>query len=284
LGGRKENIELMLTNRNIDWNLLWREDRKVNSKPHDLGFWNRRAPSFAKHVKEHDIDDYVGPFLRLVDAKPDWSVLDVGCGAGTIACPLASVVRHVTAIDFSPAMIAFLEERNRAEGIHNITTHVASWDDDWTALGVEPHDVAIASRSLICDDPRATLTKLSSFARQRVYISVIAGDGPGDKKLLQAVGRETSINPDYIYIYNLLHQMGIYANVFMIEKKTPTFSGEEEAVDSLRWMLEDMTPAEEESMRRFVSAHLVRDGEHWILDHQRPVCWAVIWWNVGQKS
>jgi len=32
-------------------------------------------------------------------------------------------------------------------------------------------------------------------------------DGPGDRQLLEAVGRETSTNPDYIYIYNLLHQM-----------------------------------------------------------------------------
>jgi hypothetical protein len=190
------------------------------------------------------------------------------------------MVRQVTAIDFSPAMIALLEERNRSEGIHNVKSHLARWEDDWAALGIEQHDVSIASRSLISDDPRTMLTKLMSFAKRRVYVSCIAGDGPGDRQLLEAVGRETSTNPDYIYIYNLLHQMGIYANVSMIEKKARSFVGEEDAVDSLRWMLEEMTPAEEEAMRRFVTAHLVPDGQRWRLDYQRPLCWAVINWNV----
>jgi hypothetical protein len=66
----------------------------------------------------------------------------------------------------------------------------------------------------------------------------------------------------------------------MIEKKARSFVGEEDAVDSLRWMLEEMTPAEEEAMRRFVTAHLVPDGQRWRLDYQRPLCWAVINWNV----
>jgi len=60
--------------------------------------------------------------------------------------------RQVTAIDFSPAMIALLEERNRIEGIHNVKSHLARWEDDWAALGIEQHDVSIASRSLISDD------------------------------------------------------------------------------------------------------------------------------------
>jgi SAM-dependent methyltransferase len=270
----------MLTRDDIDWNRRWREDRKTASKAHDLEFWNKRAPSFAKHVQQDDGDDYVEPFLRVLDAQPDWSVLDVGCGNGAIACPLAGSVRHVTALDFSPAMLALLEARKGAEGIDNITTLLARWEDDWTALGIQTHDVAVASRSLISEDPRTILMKLASFARKRVYVSVIAGDGPGDRRLLQAVGRETSINPDYIYIYSLLHQMGIYANVSMIEKKLPSFSGEDEAVESMRWMLDEMTPTEEDSMRRFISAHLVRDGQRWKLDYRRPVRWAVIWWNV----
>src|SRR6266568_5321656 len=127
----------MLTNETIDWNRLWREDRKVSSKVHDLGFWNRRAPSFAKHVRDDDHDDYVGPFLRLLNAQPDWSVLDIGCGSGTLACPLARIVRRVTAIDFSPAMLSLLRERENSEGIRNLTAHLARWEDDWTAQGIQ---------------------------------------------------------------------------------------------------------------------------------------------------
>ena len=270
----------MHTMRSIDWNRAWNDDRKTRTKINDREYWNRRAPSFTQHVKEDDKDDYISPFLRILDAQPDWSVLDVGCGPGTLACPLAKTVRQVTAIDFSPAMIALLEDRKAAVGIRNITAYMARWEDDWNALGIEPHDAAIASRSLASDDPRSLLTKLISFATRRVCISCAVESGPSDHRIIEAVGREMYTNPDYIYIYNLLYQMGIYANVSMIEKKTRSFADEEDAVDSVRWMLENLTPAEEEALRRFFSAHLVADGERWKLDYQRPVCWAAIWWNV----
>jgi len=273
----------MLTVEKLDWNRLWSEDRKACTTVRDREHWNRRAPLFAQIAQGNDNDDYVGPFLRIVNAQPEWSVLDVGCGAGTLAFPLAKTVQRVTALDFSPAMLALLEEHKEATGIRNITTHLASWEDDWQALGVEPHDVAIASRSLCSEDPRTLLAKLNSFAKKSVYISCAVGDGPHDLRLFEAIGREAHANPDYIYIYNLLYQMGIFANVSIIEKETPTYANEDEAVDSLRWMVENMTPAEEEAMHRFISAHLAPAGERWKLDYRRPVCWAVIWWKVAPR-
>ena len=264
----------------IDWNSAWNSDRMKRSEGRDREFWNRRAPSFAQHVKEGDRDEYVDPFLEIVAPQPQWSVLDVGCGPGTLACPLAKAVRQVTAIDFSPAMIDILRARSEREGIRNIATHVASWEDDWHALGVERHDVAIASRSLNGEDPQAFLSKLMSFAIQRVYVSFAVGSGPFDQSILEAVGRETHANPDYIYIYNLLYQMGITANVSLIERSPNTFSGEEDAVDSFRWMIDNITPAEEEALRRYVGRHLVQDGARWRLDYHRPVFWALIWWKI----
>jgi SAM-dependent methyltransferase len=273
----------MQTMNNIDWNRAWVEDRKASKRANDQEYWNRRAPRFAQHVQEDDYNEYVVPFLRIMDAQPDWSVLDVGCGPGTLACPLSRDVRRVTAIDFSPAMIALLEARQQAAESSNIRTQVARWEDDWKALGIEQHDVAIASRSLGSDDPRTLLEKLMLFAKQSVYISCAVGEGPFDNRIFHAVGREVRCNPDYIYIYNLLHQMGIYAHVSLIEKQARTFTGEEEAVDAMRWMIENMTLAEEETLRRFISNHLIQDGQRWRLDYQRSVNWAVIWWKVSQQ-
>ena len=271
---------MTLTTETLDWGRLWREDRPDWSKTNDREFWNRRAPSFANHVRADDYDDYVDPFLRILNASADWSVLDVGCGAGTLAHPLAKTVRRVTAVDFSPAMLELLQARNQAEGIGNIETRLASWDDDWSALGIEPHDAAIASRSLISENPRVLLEKLMSFAKRRVCISCAAGDGPYDRRVFAAVGRKLDPNPDYLYIYNLLHQMGIYANISMIEKRVPSFSGEAEAVESVKWMLDAMTPGEEGDLRRFVASHLIAEGARWRFDYPKPVRWAVIWWDI----
>src|SRR5262245_30029322 len=47
--------------------------------------------------------------LRLViefsEAGPEDTVLDVACGPGILACAFARVVRHVTGIDLTPAML-----------------------------------------------------------------------------------------------------------------------------------------------------------------------------------
>ena len=104
----------MQTFRKIDWNRAWREDYKAKVRGSDQEFWNRRAPSFSEHVEGDDGDDYADPFLDIMEPQPEWSVLDVGCGPGTLACPLAKIVRRVTAIDFSPVMLDILRDRKQS--------------------------------------------------------------------------------------------------------------------------------------------------------------------------
>jgi hypothetical protein len=130
------------------------------------------------------------------------------------------------------------------------------------------------------DDLQAALGKLNSFARKRVVISAPAGEGPRDPRLFAVVGREREAKPDYIYSYNLLYQMGIYANVSLVVKRfCQTFANAEEAFGSVSWMFEEMSSAEESRLRSFLSAHLVRAGEGWKLDYERRVHWAVVWWD-----
>lgn len=270
----------MHTFRQIDWNHAWKADSNSQKKTHDCEFWNRRAPSFAAHVQCDEGDEYADAFLRIMNPDPSWSVLDVGCGPGTLACPLAMRVSRVTGLDFSSAMIGILNERKAKSGLDNLTGIVGSWNDDWKSLGIEVHDAAIASRSMSGDDPQDSLIKLMNFAARRIFITCSVGAGPHDPRVLAAVGRLVHANPDYIYIYNLLYQMGICANVQQIRRKRSTFANEKEAVDSLRWMIEEITPSEEEALRRFVSTELIKEGGRWRLKGERLVHWALIWWKT----
>jgi SAM-dependent methyltransferase len=270
-------MERQLSSNSLDWNRLWKQDKRGDPAQKSRDYWDRRAPSFTNGSVA---DGYTEPFLNILNAKPEWSVLDVGCGPGTLAVPLAKKVRRITAIDFAPAMIEQLDARCREDGIGNITTHVMGWEDDWSSAGIEAHDVVIASRSLMVDDLQAALKKLNSFARKRAIISAPAGEGPRDPRLFAIVGRELEGNPDYIYSYNLLYQMGIYANVsFVVKRFRRTFADAEEAFDSVRWMFEELSRSEESHLRSFLSAHLVRAGEGWKLDYERRVYWAIMWWD-----
>ncbi|GIV84332.1 MAG: hypothetical protein KatS3mg052_1339 [Candidatus Roseilinea sp.] len=63
--------------------------------------------------------------LRFLDPKPDWTVLDLGCGNGAFALPLARYVHRIHAVDVQPAMVAALRRRLRQAGLENVVAHVA---------------------------------------------------------------------------------------------------------------------------------------------------------------
>lgn len=267
-----------MTNTAIDWNEAWKEQRsKKSTKKRDVRFWNEKAKHFIKDPWE---SNYGKDFLGIMEPRRCWRVLDVACGAGTLAIPLARHVRSVTAVDFAPKMLEALEDQCRIHDIDNITTVNASWEDDWKTKGIKEHDVVIASRCLIVEDLRSAIAKLNDFARERVFISTIVGDGPHDRRIYEAIGRKLVPGPDYIYNYNLLHQMGIYASItFITDNRQESFSGPDDAYDHLSRFIGRLTGEEKGRLRRFLDDHLVRRNGKWFLDYKKTTRWAVMWWE-----
>lgn len=78
--------------------------------------------------------------LAAFGAQPDDVALDVACGSGNLAIPIAARVRRVTAIDLTPAMIEQGKARQADKGIANI---------DWMVGDVDPLPFGDASFSLV---------------------------------------------------------------------------------------------------------------------------------------
>lgn len=263
----------------IDWNEVIKNKKSAKTEPVSNGseFWNKRAPSFADHAGK---TFYPDSFIKMMNPDPSWTVLDMGCGGGTLAIPLAGMVKHVTAVDFSDKMLEILAGEAFRRGIKNIGTIHASWTDNWAENGIAKYDVAIASRSLAVDDVKAAIVKLNKAARRRVIVSTIVGDGPFDRQMFQAVGREHKESIDYIYFYNLLYQMDIHANLdFILVDDSKTWESHAEACESMRWMFPEMTRGEDELLRRYMSAHLVKKDGRFHLDYKKTSKWAVIRWD-----
>ncbi|HOI15093.1 MAG TPA: class I SAM-dependent methyltransferase [Geobacteraceae bacterium] len=264
--------------REIDWNRICWEKRKQKSSPTGAtAYWDKRAPAFARNSSK---SDYSVKFLRLLEVKPQWTLLDVGCAAGTLAIPLAERVKRITAMDISGNMLALLRERCAKSGISNIQTVQGAWEDDWNALGIGEHDVALASRSLITEDFESALTKLDRAARKRVYVSTIVGDGPHDRRIYRALGRNLNPGPDYIYLYNLLYRMGIRANVnFISYQERNSYESPDDAYAHLSAKLEASTREEGEVLRSYLKENLVCHEGKWMMSYPRKISWAVIWWD-----
>jgi SAM-dependent methyltransferase len=267
----------------IDWNGVWRKIQIEKQAPaRDPEFWDKRAPSFAKHAAA---SDYIDQFMAIMKPRPDWSVLDVGCAAGTLAVPMAPSVKRITAMDPSAAMRTLLKERCDQAGIDNIRVVDGRWEDDWDELGIGVHDVAVASRSLMVEDLQTAILKLQRHTRRRIFIATLVGDGPRDRKIIEAVGRTFQPGPDYSVAFNLLRQMGIFANVtFICTNHEKNYSDLADALESLRWMVHDITESEEKKLEDYLSRILVQEDGRLKLPYRRVVRWAVLWWEKNFET
>jgi SAM-dependent methyltransferase len=250
----------------------------VRSSPvNDPSFWDDRASSFMEYAVW---TGYAEKFLEIIDPRPDWTVLDMACGGGTLAVPMSGLVKEITAVDFSANMLAVLKRRCREQGITNVRMIKGRWEDDWEALGIGVHDVAVASRSLLADDPRDSIIKLQNAARKHVFISTMVDAGPFDRSMFEATGRKFDMGPDYIYYYNLLYKIGIHANVaFIPEYHADNWASREQALEDQRWMFNNLTGEEEEKVRMYLEENLHFERGRWRLPYERRCLWAVMWWK-----
>jgi SAM-dependent methyltransferase len=265
---------------NIDWNnILLKMQKEKHAKKKNRGseYWDKRAPSFARHASS---TGYSEAFIEILKPEKSFTILDMGCGSGILAIPLSKFVKEITAVDFSDEMINIIKKKCGEQNIKNIKYIKAAWEDNWDEAGIGKYDIAIASRSLSVDDIRSAIIKLNNAARKRVIISTVVGDGPYDRRIFEAIGREPHTSTDYIYIYNLLYQMGIHANVaFSKENFKKSFDNHEKAFNSFKWMLDEITTEEDIRLRAYLQEHLVNQNGKWILDYNNNHKWAVIWWD-----
>ncbi|MEN8257502.1 MAG: class I SAM-dependent methyltransferase [Thermodesulfobacteriota bacterium] len=265
----------------IDWNMLWQQERREKSwKRKKKKDWDKRAASFAKRNLGSDFSDLC---LGLIKPEPSWSVLDVGCGPGTLAIPLARQVKQVTAMDFSEKMLAELAVRAKAAGLENIRSVHASWQDDWQEQGVERHDVVVAARSLAVDDLRGALEKMNKWARKEVVVVDRVGPGPFDPDLFAALGRPFDPGPDFIFTVNILFQMGISPRLDYLEFDLQRqYADREEAILGWSWMVDELSDAEQSKLGIYVDKRLSENSDGSVtLTRKKPVKWAFIRWEAN---
>lgn len=276
-----------------DWNEEWKALQAKRRGPDDPSFWDARA----RHFRPRETHPYAQAFLELTGIRAGETVLDMGCGAGSLAIPLAHAGHRVIAVDFSPRMLAVLDETARECGLFDRIDPVQlAWDDDWRLAGIEPKsvDVALASRSIATADLKAALGKLTATARRRCAITLIAGASPRyDEHIMDAIGASVTRSGDYVYAFNILIGMGLTPEVrYIASPRRDTFDSLEDGVADFSRMLEDGNEDRIDELRAYIAQHMVENphvGEPgskgrpqgaYMLDHIRMVRWAHLSWDA----
>ena len=263
----------MKTIEDFEWAEMWNnaiEGSRWGQRAGMPEFWDERVDWFEELVLQ---SDRAGMIMSRIEKESDYTVLDIGAGPGTATIPLAKNVKGVTVVEPSSGMLARLKENASKENLANITYLPKKWEDVEIGKDIEAggHDVVIASHSLVIKDIKDALVKINDAVKRSVYIFIVAGrrNEKEGSSLWSLFNREKQgLHPDYIYLYNILYQLGIYANVEIIDANhNMQFPDLDAAVQHYKkWM--NVSGADEEKLRLYLSENLVKENDAFWLRHK----------------
>jgi SAM-dependent methyltransferase len=174
---------------------------------HDPAFWDKRARAFAAATSGRR-----DGFLELLEPwlLPHRTLTDVGAGAGRYAAPLAGRLDWVTAVEPSQGMRDLIPDRP------NMTVIATDWEHAEPA----PADLVICCHVLYgVSDAPAFLAKLEAAATERVFIELRYGQlhTASDPIWELMTGISRARQPEFADLWNLLVQLGIQAEVAVLE-------------------------------------------------------------------
>jgi SAM-dependent methyltransferase len=272
----------------IDWNEVWkaRQERHESSKHFDdpSHNWDRRENAIRYDTSSRsEYDVRVKTTLSGLPLTLSMRVLDIGAGPGTLAIPLAPLVKEVTAIEPGEGMVAILKDHIRKNGINNISCIQKRWEDVDPARDLAgPYDVVIASLSLTMHDIRAALEKMDAASFGSVYLYWFV-DPPFWERMYVDLweplhGAVYCPGPKADCLFNVLYQMSIYPNVEMLPlDKEYRFSTRREMLAFFRHRFAVKTPKQRRVLDRYLAPLIKIERDEVVISGDSM--FAKIWWE-----
>ncbi|WP_094605216.1 hypothetical protein SPSIL_032890 [Sporomusa silvacetica DSM 10669] len=270
------------------WAKAWDQYRQTGNKRKPdpkawVEFWNHFSERYAKHNDDNrqTHQDIIDNLAGQGTVKPGDTLLDIGCGPGTYALPLAAKGVKVTGLDTASKMLATLQNAAAKAGLSDTINILKA---DWSDLPSEPaYDVAFAAKSPAINDYNS-LMKMTRVARKVCCLIGFAGRQDLDLRRLlwEQLLKEPAPGPsfDIIYPLNVLYQEGYRPNLTFY-----SYSHTEQ--EPLVYLLEHYTryfamlgvsgPNVEDSIRGFLQERAI-DG---LCIEQSNTTVGVMWWKIN---
>jgi SAM-dependent methyltransferase len=272
----------------IDWNEVWkaRQERHESSKHFDDPSHNWDREENAKRYdtsSRSDYDSRVKTTLAGLPLNRSLRVLDIGAGPGTLAIPLAPLVKEVTAVEPGEGMVAILNDHIRKDGIDNISCIQKRWEDIDPARDLAGrYDLVIASLSLTMYDIRAALEKMDEVCSGFVYLYWFV-DPPFWERMYVDLwepfhGTVYYPGPKADCLFAVLYQMGIYANVEMLPlQKEYRFTTMDELLAFFKCRFNVTTAQQESMLVDYLTPRVRNAGNKFVMSGDST--FAKIWWK-----
>ncbi len=274
-----------------DWNEHWKEQLArhkstayFDDPSHD---WDKKENAERYNAgSKSEFDLRVQQTIVGLALTRESRVLDIGAGPGTLALPLAPLVREITAIEPGTGMVDLLTDNMTKEGITNITCIKERWED------IEPtrdlpgqYDIVIASLSLTMEDIREALVKMDAVSRGYVYLFWFADPPFWERMYIDLMpllhGQTYNPGPKADCLFNVLYQMGILPNVEMLPlTKEYRFPTKKELTGFFRNRFRATSLAQRRALDQYLAPLIRMEGREFVISGDSTL--AKIWWRKGR--
>lgn len=192
----------------------WNKEQGLD--PHrDPDAWRDKARSYYEHVQRRWVQpDSSRTFVvNWLDSHPGSTAMDIGAGPGAWTVLMAQHAKSVTAVDPSPSMLEVLKENAAAAGLTNVQVVQAPWPEARVAM----HDASLCFHAMYaCPDLPAFISRMVAVTRRTCFLGlrVPTHDGVMAQAARHIWGHDYD-STNFQVAYNVLLEMGIYANVLM---------------------------------------------------------------------
>ncbi len=272
-----------------DWNALWRELVEIKERNHQRksdskkgsDIWAGRALEFKEGVQRRWVRPDSSRDFILSQLDGDSTVLDIGAGTGAWSALLARKAKRVTAVEPSAAMIEVMRGDLAAQSIANVAIVQGAWPE----VSVEPHDFSLCSHAMYaCLDLASFLRQLDARTRRTCFLLLRAPSIDGVRaEAARHIWGQPMDSPNFTVAYNVLLQIGIYANVQLentgLWKPRTSPSLEDALRDMKRFMDLEETGEQDAYLMDLLRRRLVWKDEQYIWPPE--VRSALVYWHTA---
>lgn len=127
-------------------------------------FWDKAAPRYAKSPVRDEKSYQKKLAITQEYFRPDWSVLEFGCGTGSTAIVHAPHVRQILATDISAGMLAIAERKTLDAGIANVSFQQGTLES--LELEAEGFDAVLGLNILhLLENVEATISRVNTLLK-----------------------------------------------------------------------------------------------------------------------
>ena len=196
-----------------------------------LDQFTRQAEPFAQAqaIRNQEALDRI---VKLAEAGPEDTSLDVACGPGLLACAFARVVRYAVGLDLTPAMLEQARKTQAEQGLANL-----SWQQgDVNALPFpDAHFSIVSSRFAFHHllDPLAALKEMKRVCKPGGRV-VVADMAPALDKADALNAEERMRDPSHVRAMPAEELRALFARAGLPEPQMESYRLEGELEDLLR--------------------------------------------------